>query len=102
MLLTEKYPAADPVNIGHDKDTSIRELLALILRLTGKEVNVVFDTSCPEVYLRRAANVTKLREVTGGSFPASLWKRGLLRRSNGTALTSPPPPGMLQVTVAIR
>ena len=51
----------------------------VILRLTGREVNVVFDTSCPEGYPRRAADVTKLRKVAGDSFPASLWKRGLLR-----------------------
>lgn len=70
MLLTEKYPAADPVNIGHDKESSIRELLALILRLTGKKANVVFDTSRPDGYPRRAADVTKLRTVTGGFVPS--------------------------------
>lgn len=70
MLLTEKYPAADPVNIGHDEEISIRELVMLILRLTGKKSNVVFDTSRPDGYPRRAADVTKLRTVTGGFVPS--------------------------------
>lgn len=70
MLLTEKYAAAEPVNIGHDREVSMRELLALILRLTGEKVNVVFDTSRPEGYPRRAADVTKLRKVTEGFVPS--------------------------------
>jgi len=77
MLLTEKYPAADPVNIGHDKETSIRELLALILRLMGKETKVVFDTSRPDGYPRRAADVTKLRKVTGGVVPNTPLEEGV-------------------------
>lgn len=77
MLLTEKYPAADPVNIGHDKETSIRDLVMLILRLTGKKVNVVFDTSRPDGYPRRAADVTKLRKVTGGFVPSIPLEEGV-------------------------
>jgi len=77
MLLTEKYPAADPVNIGHDKEVSMRELLALILRLMGRKVNVVFDTSHPEGYPRRAADVTKLRKVTGGFVPSVPLEEGV-------------------------
>jgi GDP-L-fucose synthase len=70
MLLTEKHPAADPVNIGHDSDSSIREFLSVILRLTGRGQNVVFDTSRPDGYPKRAADVTKLRTVTGGFVPS--------------------------------
>ncbi|MDH4207411.1 MAG: NAD-dependent epimerase/dehydratase family protein [Anaerolineae bacterium] len=77
MLLTEKYPTADPVNIGHDSESSMRELLSLILRLTGKRPNVVFDASRPDGYPRRAADVTKLRTVTGGFVPDTPLEEGI-------------------------
>jgi GDP-L-fucose synthase len=77
MLLTEKYPTADPVNIGHDSESSIQDLLSLILRLTGKRPNVVFDTSRPDGYPRRAADVTKLCTVTGGFVPSISLEEGI-------------------------
>jgi nucleoside-diphosphate-sugar epimerase len=78
QLVTEKYPAADPVNVGHDQETSIRELLAKILELTGKRPRVVYDTSLPEGYRRRAADTTKLRQVTGGFVPQITLEQGLV------------------------
>ncbi len=77
MLLTEKYPQADPVNIGHDQESSIRQLVAVILRLTGRQANVVFDTSRPDGYPRRAADIAKLRTVTGGFVPGISLEEGV-------------------------
>lgn len=77
MLLTEKYPAADPVNIGHDQESSIRQLVAVILRLTGRQASVVFDTSRPDGYPRRAADIAKLRTVTGGFVPSISLEEGV-------------------------
>jgi GDP-L-fucose synthase len=65
------------VNIGHDSESSIRELLSLILKLTGKGPNVVFDTSRPDGYPRRAADPTKLRTVTGGFVPSTPLEQGI-------------------------
>jgi len=78
QLVTEKYPAADPVNIGHDQETSIKDLLYKILELTGKEPRVFFDASLPEGYRRRAADTTKLRQVTGGFVPRISLEQGLV------------------------
>jgi GDP-L-fucose synthase len=78
QLVTEKYAAADPVNIGHDQETSIKDLLHKILELTGKEPRVFFDTSLPEGYRRRAADTTKLRRVTGGFVPRISLEQGLV------------------------
>jgi len=78
QLVTEKYAAADAVNIGHDKETTIKELLARILELTGKRPRVVYDTSLPEGYRRRAADTTKLRQVTGGFVPRITLEQGLV------------------------
>lgn len=64
-LIAEHATTPDPINIGHDKETSIRDLLLQILELTGRSPVVEFDTSRPDGYARRAADTSRLREVTG-------------------------------------
>jgi nucleoside-diphosphate-sugar epimerase len=65
-LITEHYAVADPVNVGHDCETTIRELIERILEITGKNAKLVFDTTKPEGAARKAADVTKLRQATHG------------------------------------
>lgn len=76
-LITEHYTAADPVNVGHDCETTIRELIEGILRATGRNPKVVFDTTKPEGAKRKSADVTKLKEVTGGFTPQITLDEGL-------------------------
>jgi GDP-L-fucose synthase len=76
-LLTEHYAKADPVNVGHDRETTIRELLDGILRITGKNPEIIFDTTKPEGAKRKSADVTKLRDVTGGFTPQITLDEGL-------------------------
>ena len=76
-LVTEKYPKADPVNIGHDKEITIKELIKLILEIAKKNPEVVFDASKPDGYPRRAADTAKLRKVTGGWAPDTPLEEGL-------------------------
>lgn len=76
-LLTEHYAVADPVNVGHDRETTIRELIEKILEITGKNLKVVFDTTKPEGALRKSADVTKLRKVTKGFAPQITLDEGL-------------------------
>lgn len=64
-LITEKATTPDPINIGHDNEVSIRRLAEMILEATGKKAELAFDTSKPDGYPRRSADVTLLREVTG-------------------------------------
>jgi nucleoside-diphosphate-sugar epimerase len=77
QLVTEMYPAADPVNIGHDDEVSIKDLLHKIIELTGTSPNVYYDASRPEGYPRRAADTTKLRKVTNGFVPQISLEQGL-------------------------
>jgi len=77
MLLTEKYAKSDPVNIGHDKEVTIRELVDLISELSGRNPEIVYDTSKPDGYPRRAADTTKLKAVSGGWVPDTPLKEGL-------------------------
>lgn len=65
ILATEKAPAADPINIGHDQMVSIKELFEIICRVLKKSPKPHFDTTKPEGYPARAADVSKLRTITG-------------------------------------
>ena len=54
------------VNIGHEREVSIRELVHHVIGLSGREkVDVEFDLSRPDGYARRAADTTRLRNLTG-------------------------------------
>jgi GDP-L-fucose synthase len=64
-LIAEKATTSYPINIGHDEEISIRRLSETILGVTGISAELQFDTSKPDGYPRRAADVTILREVTG-------------------------------------
>ncbi|MHC4788999.1 MAG: NAD-dependent epimerase/dehydratase family protein, partial [Planctomycetota bacterium] len=76
-LLSERHALADPVNVGHDKETSIRELVALLMELAEVEKKVVFDRTKPEGCRRKAADMTKFRQVTGGYEPETSLQAGL-------------------------
>jgi len=75
--ITEHYAVADPVNVGHDQETTIRELVLKICTLTGSHPRLIFDTSKPEGAARKSADITKLREVTHGFQPQIPLEEGL-------------------------
>lgn len=65
LLATEKYPAADPLNIGTEEEVKIKDLVNLIVKLSKKNTNVVFDSSKPAGQPRRNADITKARRLIG-------------------------------------
>jgi nucleoside-diphosphate-sugar epimerase len=78
LLLTERYAVCDPVNVGHDQEIAIQDLVALLMELSGINKPVVFDTSRPEGCQRKAADPAKLQRVTGGFTPQTDLRAGLL------------------------
>lgn len=76
-IITEKYAKADPVNIGHDDEITIKKLVKLILELTGKNPKVIFDTTKPDGYSRRGADAAKLKKITDGWVPSTPLKDGI-------------------------
>jgi GDP-L-fucose synthase len=76
-LLTEDYAVCDPVNVGHDREISIKELVGLLMDLSGIRKRVVYDTSRPEGCRRKSADVTKLRKVAKGFEPRTSLREGL-------------------------
>jgi len=80
-LLTVHHAVADPVNIGHESEVSIRELLELLMQISGIHKPVIFDRTKPEGAARKACDAGKLRCLTGFTPRISL-EEGLRRISS--------------------
>lgn len=65
LATTEKYPAADPVNIGTDEEVTIEDLAKMIVEISGKKTTIKFDTSKPDGQPRRNCDTKKALEKTG-------------------------------------
>jgi len=62
VLATQKYDSGDPVNIGAGFEISIKDLTELIVRLTGFQGRLEWDTSKPDGQPRRCLDTTRARE----------------------------------------
>jgi GDP-L-fucose synthase len=58
-LATERYDKPDPVNIGSSQEISIKDLVELVVDLTGFEGQVVWDSTKPDGQPRRKLNVER-------------------------------------------
>jgi GDP-L-fucose synthase len=65
VLATERYEGAEPVNLGVGREITIRELTEMIVRLTGFQGEVRWDTSKPDGQPRRALDTSRARERFG-------------------------------------
>lgn len=72
LEIVEKYPEADPINIGTDEEIKIKDLVKLILKITGKNPKIFFDLSKPEGQPRRNCDNTKAKEKIGFQANVSL------------------------------
>ncbi len=72
MLNVEKYPVPDPINIGPGEEIRIRDLVDMVIRLTGCNARVVFDTSKPSGHPRRNSKTTKAETLLGYRSQVSL------------------------------
>jgi GDP-L-fucose synthase len=61
----EKYPMPDPINLGTDDEVTIKELIAKIVLLSGKNVKVTFDKTKPDGSPRRNSNNMKMIKYIG-------------------------------------
>ncbi len=59
VLAAEKYNKADPVNVGSSEEISIKDLVELVVELTGFEGTVAWDRSKPDGQPRRKLNVDR-------------------------------------------
>jgi GDP-L-fucose synthase len=65
VLATQAYDQADPVNIGSGMEITIKELLNLIVELTGFQGDIVWDSSKPDGQPRRSLDVTRAKQAFG-------------------------------------
>ena len=65
VLATERYDGADPVNLGVGREITIKDLVVLIVRLTGFEGEVRWDASKPDGQPRRALDTSRARDRFG-------------------------------------
>lgn len=79
LLAAEKYEEPQLVNISTGTETTIRELMDMLVELTGFEGRVVWDTSQPDGALRHCLDVSKARKELG--FQAQVGLREGLQRT---------------------
>jgi len=79
LLATERYNGAEPVNLGSGQEISIKELVALIARLTGFTDQITWDTTKPDGQPRRRLDTRRAEEYFG--FKAQIPLEEGLRRT---------------------
>ena len=83
VLAADRYDDPEPVNLGTGREISIRELVALIVELTGFEGEIRWDTSKPDGQPRRVLDTSRAKERFGFQAGTS-FEVGLRRPSSGT------------------
>lgn len=81
VLATERYNGESPVNLGTSYETTIRELVDCIVKLTGYQGEVRWDTTKPEGQPRRKTDTSKAARFFGFQATTNL-DEGLKRTIN--------------------
>lgn len=65
VLAAEKYNGSDPINIGSGYEISIKDLVELIVKLTGFKGDIIWDATKPDGQPRRCLDVSRAKEEFG-------------------------------------
>lgn len=65
VLAAEKYNKSEPVNLGEGNEITIKELVAMIVRLTGFKGKVHWDKSKPDGQPRRHLDTSRAKKEFG-------------------------------------
>lgn len=76
-LMTERHADGTPLNLGDEQETSIAELVDLILKVTGRRPRVTFDASKPEGKLRKCSDGSRLRQLFPDFRPSMTLEEGI-------------------------
>jgi len=81
ILATERYNKPDPVNLGAGFEISIKDLVDLIVKLTGFKGEIIWDTTKPDGQPRRMLDTTRAFKEFG--FKAKMsFEEGLKKTIN--------------------
>jgi GDP-L-fucose synthase len=94
VLAAERYDDGDPVNLGVGREIAIRDLVALVVRLTGYGGEVRWDSTKPDGQPRRALDTSRARLRFGftarTSFEDGLRRTVAWYEEHGRAGSKPP------------
>jgi len=65
LLAAERYNKSDPVNLGSGREISIKDLVSLIIELTGFDGETVWDTTKPDGQPRRCLDTSRAEKEFG-------------------------------------
>lgn len=65
VLATERYEKSDPVNLGAGFEISIKDLVTLIVRLTGFKGDILWDATKPDGQPRRCLDTARATREFG-------------------------------------
>jgi GDP-L-fucose synthase len=65
IAAAEKYDKPDPVNIGAGKEITIKELVNIVVELSGFKGQIIWDTSKPDGQPRRCLDITRAKTEFG-------------------------------------
>jgi len=65
VLVTEKFNKPEPVNIGVGFEIKIKDLVASIVRLTGFQGKIIWDSSKPDGQPRRMLDTSRAKQEFG-------------------------------------
>ncbi|MEW6028222.1 MAG: GDP-L-fucose synthase family protein [Chloroflexota bacterium] len=78
LTAAEKYDGSEPVNLGSGYEISIKDLAEMIVRMTGFEGRLVWETDKPNGQPRRGLDVSRAKEYFGWSAQVS-FEEGMRR-----------------------
>ncbi len=81
LLAAEKYDGAQPVNLGTGNEISIKDLVELIVKLTGSNRKIVWDHTKPDGQPRRCLETGRAEREFGFKSRVSL-REGLIKTIN--------------------
>lgn len=65
LELVEKYPVPEPVNLGSAQEISVGDLAKLIITISGKQTESIYDRSKPDGQPRRLPDTKKAKKMIG-------------------------------------
>ena len=65
VLATERYDKSEPVNLGAGFEISIKDLVKLIVKLTGFKRKIIWDKTKPDGQPRRCLDVSRAKKEFG-------------------------------------
>lgn len=78
ILAVERQPGPDPINLGTDEEISIADLTQLMLKISGQDLELQFDTTKPDGSPRRNSDNTRSKELLSFT-PTTPLREGLQR-----------------------